>query len=317
MTQRLRSFATLALLALPLWTCAQYAKPQRPTILGIAHIGLYTDDLANTAAFFTDYLGFGEPYYLRREGKPTVMFIKLNDRQYVEFVEDTEQRKVKYRHTAFQTGDIEAMRVYLRTQGLAVPDEVSDTGLGFKYFLTTDFNGHEVEFLEYTDKGLLAEHMGENMPDTRISEVMSHVGWCCPDAARDMAFYGYLLGFNEFWRGGANPERTSWIKMYLPESTDYIELMLFDHELSASELGSLNHMNLDVNDVNATKQLLDTRKLPEGCTGAGQQRKGINGFGQTNTYLKDKTRIEVMTKVPLGGAPSASTWGVPQRLAHE
>ena len=135
---------------------------------------------------------------------------------------------------------MEAMRLYLRSKGIVVGDKVIDTGFGFKALFCKDFNGHEVEFLEYTGDGFIGEMKGGNMPDTRISDTFRHVGWICPDSAKDIAFYGYILGFTEFWRGGESPEKINWIKMKLPESEDYVELMLFDHNLSQNELGSFS-----------------------------------------------------------------------------
>lgn len=292
---------------------AQQFAPKRPPITGIAHIGLYTDDLKNAEDLFCDYFGFGKPYYIKNAGRPDMMFIKINDRQYVEFFQDTEKRLVKYRHTAFETTDVEAMRLYLQSVGIKVPDKVVDTGFGFKAFFVQDFNGHEVEFVEYVNDGLFAKEKGRNMPDTRISEIFRHVGWICPDSAKDIAFYGYILGFEEFWRGGENINQINWIKMRLPESADYIELMLFDHDLSQRELGLYNHLDLDVDDVVATKKVLDRRKLPKGCPPAEEQSKGICFFGISNCYTMDATRIELMTKIPLGGKMSESTWGTPLR----
>lgn len=63
---------------------------------------------------------------------------------------------------------MEAMRLYLRSRGIVVGDKVIDTGFGFKALFCKDFNGHEVEFLEYTGDGFIGEMKGGNMPDTRI-----------------------------------------------------------------------------------------------------------------------------------------------------
>lgn len=317
----MKKFLLTAIMLLPMIAVnAQQFAPKRPPITGIAHIGLYTDDLKNAEDLFCDYLGFGKPYYIKRAGRPDMMFIKINDRQYVEFFQDTEKRLVKYRHAAFETTDVEAMRLYLQSVGIKVPDKVNDTGFGFKAFFVQDFNGHEVEFVEYVNDGLLAKEKGKNMPDTRISELFRHIGWISPDSAKDIAFYGYILGCEEYWRGGENINQINWIKMRLPESADYLELMLFDHDLDQKELGLYNHMNLDVDDVVAAKKILDTRKLPKGCPPAEEQSKGICFFGISNCYTMDATRIELMTKIPLGGKMSESTYGTPLRydgdMAH-
>lgn len=308
-----KTFISLMLLLCPWLVMAQANKPQRPKIQGIAHISLLTDDLQNAASLFTDYLGFGQPYMVERPGKPTMMFVKINDRQYVEFVKDDNKQLKKYRHTAFEVDNAEAMRLYLQAMGVVVPDAVRDTGFGFKAFFVKDFNGNDVEFVEYINSGVLAEHKGQDMPITRISDSMRHVGWVCTDSAKDIAFYGYILGFTEFWRGGEDRSKINWIKMRLPDSKDYVELMLVDHELNQQELGLYNHLDLDMEDVAATKKLLDTRPLPEGCKPAEPQSQGVCGYGLSNVYLMDQTRVELMTKIALGGKPSNSTWGVPLR----
>lgn len=292
-----------------------YTRPQRPKILGIAHFSAYTDSLQNAASLFTDYFGYAKPYYVEREGKPTMMFVKINDRQYVEFTEDKEKKLVKYRHTAFEVDDIEAMRLYLQMMGVKVPEEVIDPGFGFKCFFIQDFSGNDVEFVEYTDEGLLAEHKGEDMPETRISDIMRHVGWVCKDLSKELAFYGYILGFQEFWRGGEDATKSQWIKMSLPDSPtcDYIEIMLYDHPLNQEELGCLNHISLDVENVPESKQILDTRSLPEGCMPAEPQKIGACGYGQSNIFTIDKTRIEIMTKVAVGGIPTPTIYAKPVR----
>jgi lactoylglutathione lyase len=38
--------------------------PQRPRILGDAHVAFYVSDLAKARAFYKDFLGYAEPYTL-------------------------------------------------------------------------------------------------------------------------------------------------------------------------------------------------------------------------------------------------------------
>lgn len=290
-------------------------RPERPKITGIAHFGVYTDDLENTASFFSDYFGYAKPYYVEREGMPTMMFVKINDRQYVEFVKDDECRVWKYRHTAFEVEDIEAMRIYLRMMGVKVPSEVMDPGFGFKCFFIKDFSGHDVEFVQYTDSGLLAEHRGQDMPDTRISDSMRHVGWLCDDFSRDLAFYSFILGFKEFWRGGPDDNTSKWIKLAIPDSPtrDYIEIMLYDQELDQAEMGCQNHIGLDVDDVDASRAILESKRIPQGCTPGEPMKVGACGYGQSNYLTLDLTRVELMTKEAVGGKPTPTIYGIPAR----
>lgn len=41
-------------------------EPQRPKILGISHVGFYVSNLQKARWFYEDFLGFAEPYNLRR-----------------------------------------------------------------------------------------------------------------------------------------------------------------------------------------------------------------------------------------------------------
>lgn len=297
-------------------TDPKLVRPQRPKILGIAHFAAYTDSLENTEAFFCDYFGYAKPYYFRREGKPTVMLIKINDRQYLEFFEDDQKREWKYRHTAFEVEDLEAMRIYLRMMGVKVPDAVVDPGFGFKCFFIQDFSGHDVEFLQYTDNGIIAERKGIDMPETRISDLMRHVGWLCDDFSKDLAFYSFILGFQEFWRGGPDDNTSKWIKLALPDSPtrDYIEIMLYDQELDQAEMGCQNHIGLDVDDVPASIKILESRKVPQGCTPGEPMKIGACGYGQSNYYNIDQTRAELMTREAVGGKPTPTIYGIPARF---
>jgi catechol 2,3-dioxygenase-like lactoylglutathione lyase family enzyme len=60
---------------------------RRPPIVGIAHIGLKTDNLAVARKFYGDTLGFQE---MLTEDKPTrgltLTYFKVNDHQYIELI---------------------------------------------------------------------------------------------------------------------------------------------------------------------------------------------------------------------------------------
>lgn len=296
-------------------TDPKFIRPQRPNIVGVARFCAYTDNLENAAALFSDYFGFAKPYRIEREGQPAKMLIKINDRQYVEFVKDDECRAWKYRHTAFEVDDLEAMRIYLRMMGVKVPDGAVDTGLGYKSFFIKDFSEHDVEFIQYTDTGLIAERKGKDMPDTRISDIMRHVGWLCDDFSKDLAFYSFILGFKEIWRGGPDDNTSKWIKLAMPDSPteDYVEIMLYNNELDQDEMGCQNHISLDVDDVPGTRELLLRKPIPEGCTVGEPMKVGACGYGQSNFLTMDKTRIEIMTKVPVHGKPNPTIYGIPAR----
>jgi len=76
--------------------CASLAWSQpvnRPRITGVAHIALYAHDLDQSRAFYTGFLGFQEPYSLKNgDGSLSMAFFKIDDRQYVELIPETQVR---------------------------------------------------------------------------------------------------------------------------------------------------------------------------------------------------------------------------------
>src|SRR2546425_969625 len=96
---------------------------QRPPILGVAHIGLKTDDLTAARKFYGDVLGFQEPFTV---DKPTgglmLTYFKVNDHQYIEvFPELKSATEDRLSHIAFLTTDAQKLRDYLRSRGVGVP----------------------------------------------------------------------------------------------------------------------------------------------------------------------------------------------------
>ena len=67
---------------------------KRPRILGISHMALFVSDLQKSRWFYEDFLGYAEPYNLKRDdGSVRIAFIKINEDQYIELFTDTPNRK--------------------------------------------------------------------------------------------------------------------------------------------------------------------------------------------------------------------------------
>src|SRR5262245_55316055 len=97
---------------------------QRPKITGVAHIDLYVKDVQKSRAFYKDFLGYGEPFELRgASGSLSLTFIKINDRQYIELFPEPEPNTDRLNHISIETDNAEAMRLYLASKGIKVPDK--------------------------------------------------------------------------------------------------------------------------------------------------------------------------------------------------
>src|SRR5579864_5632576 len=128
-----------------------HAQPKRPAIIGVAHIGLKTDNLDAARAFYGHDLGFAESFTL---DKPTgglmLTYFKVNDHQYIEvFPELKSETEDRLSHIAFETTDARQLRDYLASRGVKVPETLKPGLDGNLSFITKDPDGHNVEFVQY------------------------------------------------------------------------------------------------------------------------------------------------------------------------
>lgn len=286
---------------------------ERPDIIGVAHAAFFTSDYENTCSLFRDFFGYENPITVYKDsGKVNLTAFKINDRQYVEIFPEREKDSPRFYHFAIETSDAEAMRLYLKSKGVKVPDKTPKGRTGNYNYFVEDPNGVICEIVQYADGGETVANYGKGMPESRISANMSHVGIQCPDLDKAMSFYCDILGFTEIWRGGPDPAKVKWVHLKAPESDQTIELMLYDSEPDKARKGSMNHICLTVDDVFATKEILDSRPFPEGCR-VTPPSVGINKKRQVNYYDCDGTRIELMETRTVDGTPAPSSTGVPMK----
>ena len=293
----------------------------RPRILGVAHMALYVSDLQKARAFYEDFLGYAEPYKLKRDdGSDRIAFVKINEDQYLELFAEPPKKDGHLNHISFYTDSAEQMRSYLASQGIKVPDKVGKGKIGNSNFNITDPDGHTVEIVQYEPDSWTRQHKGQDMPDTRISTHMSHVGITVGPLEPAMKFYHGILGFNEFWRGSSSGKVLSWVNMRAPDGHfqeanlgggDYIEFMLYTEPPDARQLGVKNHICLVVPDIQKAVSTLEERPA---YTGYGQKieiKTGVNGKRQANLFDPDGTRVELMEPNTADGRPVPSSQAPP------
>src|SRR5947209_778368 len=236
-------------------------QPKRPKILGVAHMAVYVSDLAKARAFYKDFLGFDEPFALKRKdgNGDRIVFIKINDRQYLELFNEKPRAEERLNHISFNTDDAHAMRDYLASQGVKVPEKVGKGQTGNFNYNIQDPDGHIVEIVEYQPDSWTAREAGKYMPDTRISDHIMHVGVLVGSLDASMKFYHDILGFNEFWRGTGG-KTLSWVNMRVPDGEDYLELMLYNKLPEPADRGVKNHVCLMVPDVPKASAELESRR---------------------------------------------------------
>jgi catechol 2,3-dioxygenase-like lactoylglutathione lyase family enzyme len=290
--------------------CAQ--APQRPRITGISHIALFAHDYEKARSFYGDFLGFVEPYSLKNPvGSAIVTFFKVNDHQYIELYPEHEANSDRLSHISLETDDIEALRVYLASKGVPVPEHAQQTRIGNLSFEITDPAGHQVEMVQYMPGGKTAAAYGKYMSDMRISKHMTHVGLIVTKLDPEYRFYTEILGFKDTWRGSSSGTVLSWVNLKLPDGDDYIEFMLAKEEPDPTHRGGAHHLCLQVPDVAASVETLKAKPYFKKYDRPIVEHVGINRKRQANLFDPDGTRTELMEPSTVDGKPAPPSTAPP------
>jgi catechol 2,3-dioxygenase-like lactoylglutathione lyase family enzyme len=272
----------------------QDSEPKRPLIYGLAHIAFQVSDLARARAFYGELLGYDESFQIfNKDGSLALTYFKVNDRQYIEIFPglppDKDDRLL---HVAFETNDLEALRLYLLSKGVKMPEKVNEGRDGNINMTISDPDGHRVEFVQYRPGSLHLKAHGRYISSRRISERILHAGLTVADLAAADKFYKDILGFSEIWRGGRDDTALNWINMKVPDGTDYLEYMLISQKPSRQQLGVLHHVALLVPDI---QQALETvRRRAADASSIRSPQVGRNNRWQLNLYDPDGSRAELM-----------------------
>ena len=290
----------------------------RPHIVGLSHIALYVHDIAESRAFYKDFLGFAEPYSLpNADGTLHLTWIKINDQQSIELFPEKEANSDRLYHIALETDDAAAMRDYLASRGVTVPEKVGKGKIGNSNYFINDPDGHIVEIVQYHHDGWTMLNKGKFLPETRISTHMPHVGILVGDLDASQKFYGGVLGFTEIWRGAKKPDQLNWVHEKSPDGNDFIELMLYSELPDPDKRGRYHHLCLEVPDIEKAKATLQERASRIGYARPLEIQTGVNRKRQLNVYDPDGTRVELMEPKTIDGVPApSSTAPVPHPISR-
>jgi len=288
------------------------AEPQRPHILGVAHISLYAHDLDKSRAFYHDFLGFEEPYSLKKpDGSLAMTFFKVNDRQAIELSPEKAPGTDRLNHYAIETDNAEAMRLYLQSQGIAVPNHVPKGRIGNLNFMIKDPEGHSVEIVQYPPDSWTAQARGKAMSTAAVSNRMLHVGIIVTQFDKEMEFYEKVLGFQEIWRGSSTGKVLSWVNLRVPDGSDYIELMLYKNAPDETHRRTAHHLCLQVDDIAASVGKLNAKPYRSTYGRTIEIHTGKNHKRQANLFDPDGTRTELMESHTVDGPPAPSSLAPP------
>ncbi len=269
---------------------------ERPPIIGVAHIGLKTNDMAAAHHFYGDILGYEDFSLDKPSGGLMLTYFKVNDHQYVEvFPELKSETEDRLSHIAFETTDIQKLRDYLAERNVKVPAALKPGLDGNVSMMLKDPDGHNVEFVQYMPGSLHSRNFGKLLPDTRISQRIIHVGVTVHDRDAADHFYKDILGFKMTWYGGMTNDRTDWVDMRVPDGSDWLEYMLNVRDPSPKTLGVMHHLALGVPDIQAAYKTV----LSRGLHPPKPPQIGRDGKWQLNLFDPNDTRAELMEFKPV------------------
>ena len=291
---------------------ARAQPPARPRILGVAQAAYFVHDLQVSRAYYGSFLGFAESFSLKQpDGSPRAVLFKIGDHQSVELLPENAPATDRLDHIALETDDAEALRSYLKSRGVAVPEAVTKGQVTAAYFRVKDPDGHTVEFAQYLPDSWTARDFGQHLPATRISAHLSHAGIMVRHLDAALKFYRDILGCVEIRRGSGNGKVLSWDNLRVPDGTDWVEFMLYDGQPTLAKLGVNHHFCLEVPDAAQAAETLRHRTLPPGARLLPEVSVGNDHKRKAQAYDPDGTRVEFMEPRTVDGLPAPSSTAPP------
>jgi catechol 2,3-dioxygenase-like lactoylglutathione lyase family enzyme len=226
--------------------------PPTPGITGIAHVAFRVSDIDKEVNFLGK-LGFEEAFASTNGAKTMEVFVKVNDRQFIEVYPQTDPKQpLGWMHVCYESDALDALNAAYASAGLN-PTKVVKAGAGNLIFSLKDPEGRVTEFTQYMpgsrhtlDKG---QHLGEN----RISDALLGFDLPVADLAAARQFYT-KLGFDVEDADGSlhlTAPQAPGLRIVLHAATPNSEpQMLFPVPDARKAADLLHHMGLKVNRQN-------------------------------------------------------------------
>lgn len=126
----LRGFITIIAISLVLSSTGK--TPSRPPIWGIAKMTFLLSDFELARDYYDRFLGFEKTFFYRSDSGMMLSF-KINDHQFLEFIEDKEAPlKERLSSVSFETDDVQQMEGYLLSKNILIEKTVHIDGAGNK-----------------------------------------------------------------------------------------------------------------------------------------------------------------------------------------
>lgn len=166
--QRMMALAVVGVLA-----CAGHLHAQNTNgeIDGIAHIAYRVSNLDDELAFLSK-LGYEESFRMTRGGQTSEVFVKVNDRQFIEvYPREKPNQRLGWMHVCYESADLSALHDTLVAHGLA-PTPVQKAGAGNLIMSLKDPSGRVTEFTQYMPGSLHMLDRGKHLGANRVSDTL-------------------------------------------------------------------------------------------------------------------------------------------------
>jgi lactoylglutathione lyase len=264
-----------------------YGQSSQPRITGTAHMAYYVSDLKKARDYYEGFLGFQEALVLKnQDGSDHVVFIKINDRQFIELYAEPVKNYGFIHDAGFETNDAKGMRDHLAAMGVKVPEKVTKDESGNLSFEMIEPSGFTIQIVQYLPDSLIGKTKGKFMPASRISDHIDHIGLLIKDKDVTWKFYNDAFGFTKEGDGS---------KMAIPGSNDRFEVGWERKDPVEARFHVKDHICLSVPDAPKMTAALKAKpqitEFPEAIADIHQLGNGKN---VVEIYDLDKNRVETM-----------------------
>ncbi len=171
------------------------AQPPAPGlgINSIAHVALRVSDVDREIAFLGK-LGYEESFTITSAGQTMAVYVKINDRQFIELYPRTDvSQPLGYLHACYEAGDLNALVKYYRSLGVNVTP-ARKAGSGNLISVINDPAGYVTEFTQYMPGSRHTLDRGQHLGADRIATELMGVDLPASNLAAEKQFY-VQLGF--------------------------------------------------------------------------------------------------------------------------
>lgn len=256
---------------------------EKPLLYGVAKMTFLVSSFDLAKEYYGDFLGF-EKAFSYPSDFGIIASYKINDRQFIEFVEDKEAaHKDRLFSVSFETDNVKKMEEYLLSKNISVVKKVHIDGAGNKVLLVYDPSGVPVEFIEYGSQSLHRQSKGKHLSPNRIATRIHHVGLYSKELEDQPTFYTQILGFEKVLRVPQNlQEKPRILYFRIPGSSEMVE-----HYPTIDR--NFNHPCFVTMDIQETLSILRERKKTETL---GAPSLGLGKRWLLNLTNRDGTKVE-------------------------